>query len=87
VGEDVRDINSARSEGLLRVVDESGEDYLFPEENFAAIDLPKDVKKPFERSVRQQRRAATATYTSASIKRVRVSSRARSEKRSTGRGA
>jgi hypothetical protein len=30
----IRD-DDARSEGLVRVVDESGEDYLFPEENFA----------------------------------------------------
>ncbi|MGH7216848.1 MAG: hypothetical protein ACREIG_06395 [Nitrospiraceae bacterium] len=28
----------------LRVVDESGEDYLFPEEYFRAIDLPQDVE-------------------------------------------
>jgi hypothetical protein len=30
----VRD-DDAKSEGLLRIIDESGEDYLFPEENFA----------------------------------------------------
>ena len=36
----VRD-EDARSEGLLRVIDESGEDYLFPEENFARIELPR----------------------------------------------
>ena len=28
----------------LRVIDESGEDYLFPEEYFRPIDLPQDVK-------------------------------------------
>jgi len=33
----------ARKRGLLRVVDESGEDYLFPEKLFAAIELPKTV--------------------------------------------
>ena len=32
--------DDARTEGLLRVIDESGEDYLFPEENFIPIDLP-----------------------------------------------
>jgi len=52
--------DDAREEGLLRVVDESGEDYLFPEENFVPIDLPREVLKPFERSVRDQRRAASA---------------------------
>lgn len=31
--------DDARSEGFLRVIDESGEDYLFPEENFVPIEL------------------------------------------------
>ena len=78
--------DDARAEGLIRVVDESGEDYLFPEENFAAIELPKEIQKPFERAVRQQRRAATAPRTSASVKRARVTPRTRSQKRSSGRG-
>ena len=34
----------ATERGLVRVVDESGEDYLFPVRLFAAIDLPKDVR-------------------------------------------
>jgi len=29
----------------LRVIDESGEDYLYPESYFAAIELPKPVRK------------------------------------------
>jgi hypothetical protein len=62
--------NDARSEGFLRVVDESGEDYLFPEENFVPIELPNEVKKPFERSVREQRRAAATPRTSGSVKRA-----------------
>lgn len=33
----------AGKRGLLRVIDESGEDYLYPEELFVAIDLPKAV--------------------------------------------
>ena len=32
--------DDARSEGFLRLLDESGEDYLFPEENFVPIELP-----------------------------------------------
>jgi hypothetical protein len=79
--------DDARSEGLIRVVDESGEDYLFPEENFAAIDLPKEIQKPFERAVREQRRAATTPRDWAAIKRAPVSPRVRTQKRSTGRGA
>jgi hypothetical protein len=70
--------DDARSEGLIRIVDETGEDYLFPEENFAAIELPKEIQKPFERAVRQQRRAASAPRTSASNKTSRVGSQKRS---------
>ena len=29
----------------LRVIDESGEDYLYPERFFAAIELPQSVRK------------------------------------------
>lgn len=76
----------ARSEGFLRVVDESGEDYLFPEENFVPIELPTEVKKPFERAVREQRRAAAAPRTSGLIKRTSVAA-AKKSKRSIRRGA
>jgi len=54
----VRD-EDARSDGLLRVIDESGEDYLFPEENFARIELPGEVKRSFDRAIRKQRQAAS----------------------------
>jgi hypothetical protein len=30
--------------GLVRVIDESGEDYLYPREMFAAIELPADIE-------------------------------------------
>ena len=32
----------AESENLLRIVDESGEDYLYPANYFVAIDLPQE---------------------------------------------
>ena len=35
----------AASDGDLRVVDESGEDYLYPKEYFVLIELPQEVKK------------------------------------------
>jgi hypothetical protein len=35
----------AVSDGDLRVVDESGEDYLYPAEYFVLIELPQAVKK------------------------------------------
>ena len=40
-------VNDARAakHGLLRVIDESGEDYLFPKSLFRSIALPKAVKQ------------------------------------------
>ena len=37
----------AESHGLLRVVDESGEDYLFPAELFVRIQVPEEAEKAF----------------------------------------
>ena len=34
----------AEKEGYLRVIDESGEDYLYGSERFVKVSLPKDVK-------------------------------------------
>jgi hypothetical protein len=31
--------------GLLRVIDESGKDYLYPAESFVALTLPQPVRK------------------------------------------
>jgi hypothetical protein len=39
--------SSAVQHGLLRVIDESDEDYLYPMEFFAAIELPEVVEKVF----------------------------------------
>ena len=36
---------SADEKHLLRVIDESGEDYLYPEEYFLPIHLPKEEQK------------------------------------------
>ena len=77
--------NDARSEGFLRIIDESGEDYLFPEENFVPIELPAEVKKPFERAIRKQRRSANATQVSGSIRRVAILA-ARKTKRTSSSG-
>jgi hypothetical protein len=47
--------SSASSEGLLRVIDESGEDYLYPAEYFLALRLPSAVARglisPHQREV------------------------------------
>src|SRR6266704_423879 len=38
----------AADEGYLRVVDESGEDYLYPENYFVAVELPREAGRPGE---------------------------------------
>ena len=35
----------AKSHGMVRVVDESGEDYLYPQKMFLPIDLPQPVRR------------------------------------------
>jgi hypothetical protein len=35
----------AEARGLLRIIDESGEDYLFPQRLFAALELPSAVRQ------------------------------------------
>jgi len=35
----------AEQDGYLRIVDESGEDYLYPESYFLFIELPQEVHK------------------------------------------
>ena len=35
----------AAKHGQLRIVDESGEDYLYPQEYFVAVDLPQSLRR------------------------------------------
>ncbi len=35
----------ATRDGLVRIIDESGEDYLFPKEQFTFIEVPQAVRK------------------------------------------
>ncbi len=37
----------SESHGMLRIVDESGEDYLFPADLFVPIDVPEAAEKVF----------------------------------------
>jgi hypothetical protein len=37
--------SSAEKRGLIRIIDESGEDYLYPKTFFRSIALPQSVKK------------------------------------------
>jgi hypothetical protein len=39
----------ATQHGLVRVVDESGEDYLFPSEYFVRVNLPQAVEKKLQK--------------------------------------
>lgn len=63
--------DDAATEGMLRVIDESGEDYLFPEENFATIELPPAARKSFERAMRAQQRETARPRVSSSTRRSR----------------
>ena len=40
---------AAASEGLVRVVDESGEDYLYPNKFFVPIEVPKAAVRAFSK--------------------------------------
>ncbi len=35
----------AEKHGLVRIIDESGEDYLYPKAMFRSVDLPQSVRK------------------------------------------
>jgi len=37
--------NDAEAEGYLRVIDESGEDYLYPRSHFVSIQLPREAQE------------------------------------------
>ncbi|MBI4778228.1 hypothetical protein HY792_04855 [Candidatus Desantisbacteria bacterium] len=45
---------------LIRVIDESGEDYLYPADCFVSIKLPQPVKKVF--ALATQHESATVRY-------------------------
>ncbi len=55
--------DGAAKHHLIRVIDESGEDYLYPEDYFVAVDLPQSVEKAVLRA---------ANLTSARLSRLRV---------------
>ncbi len=42
---ELRRDENAEKEGLVRVVDESGDDYLYPEEFFLPIDLTQPLRR------------------------------------------
>ncbi|MBW2641361.1 MAG: hypothetical protein JRE10_14705 [Deltaproteobacteria bacterium] len=40
--------NEASKEGYVRVIDESGEDYLYPESYFILIQLPREAQEALQ---------------------------------------
>ena len=44
---------AAQADGDLRVIDESGEDYLFPADYFILIDLPQTIVRALNKSFAQ----------------------------------
>ncbi len=40
--------DEAAKEGYMRIVDESGEDYLYPESYFILIDLPREAQEAWQ---------------------------------------
>jgi hypothetical protein len=43
--------DGAEAHGLVRVIDELGEDYLYPQDFFMAVDLPQRVASAVRRAV------------------------------------
>ena len=44
----------AQRDGDLRVVDESGEDYLYPADFFVLVELPRDATRAVKKSFRRE---------------------------------
>ena len=42
---EIVDDADAATHGQLRIIDESGDDYLFPQEYFASVELPDSVEQ------------------------------------------
>jgi len=40
----------AEADGLLRIIDESGEDYLYPAENFVRLELPAKAERALQKA-------------------------------------
>jgi len=40
--------DEAEKEGYLRIIDESGEDYLYPKSYFVLVELPREAEKALQ---------------------------------------
>ena len=43
--------NEAAKEGYLRIVDESGEDYLYPDSYFILVELPREAQNALKLAI------------------------------------
>lgn len=68
---------TADREGYLRVIDESGEDYLYPKEYFVPVNLPAAVVRELESPKGVQVRANTAPQPTVDVRRRSGRSRLR----------
>ncbi len=53
--------HDAAREGLVRVIDESGEDYLYPADYFVAVKLPMAITRKLATPIAKVRQSARAT--------------------------
>jgi hypothetical protein len=47
------DVRGAK-DGFVRVVDESGEDYLYPADRFVAVELPREAERALAATLRKR---------------------------------
>lgn len=40
--------DEAKKEGFMRIIDESGDDYLYPESYFILVELPREAQDAFQ---------------------------------------
>ena len=52
--------HAAAADGYVRVIDESGEDYLYPADYFVFIELPQKAKRAWKRARRVAKRELRA---------------------------
>jgi len=50
--------DGAAADGYVRVIDESGEDYLYPAQYFVFIELPKKAMRAWPRTTRHAKRTS-----------------------------
>ena len=73
----------AAADGFMRVVDESGEDYLYSAKRFVSVELPRQVERSVTRRIRETARLADKTL-QPSIRASRPSATQKNSRASRG---